>query len=306
MGKVSVSLGGSFVDTMTQAFEPARQTIRDDHIKHVLILAAAIVTLLLAVFAAIPYAIDWSMYFRPAAHALLNGQSPYDVPGFFNPPWALFPLLPLALLPEPLGRALLFGLSTISLMIIVRRFGANLWSTVAFMLSLPVMFGLYNGNIDWLAMLGFIMPPPIGMLFVTIKPQIGMAVVIFWLFEAWQQNRWWGVTKTILPTIVVVLISFLVWGFWPLEMLNARADNDAFNTLVWPWSIPLGIFLLIQGLRKHSMPTVIPASLCLSPYAMFHSWAAALLAFSRHPKIMVTVSIATWSVPFVLKAILWD
>jgi hypothetical protein len=142
----------------------------------VILSAALIIGAAILIF--LPYGIDWSMYFRPAARAMLSGESPYAVQGFYNPPWALVPLLPLALLPESLGRALLFLISFGSMFFIIRRLGARgLVGVTAFLVSLPVAFGLFNGNIDWLVMLGFLLPPRVGMLFVCLKPQVGAAVI---------------------------------------------------------------------------------------------------------------------------------
>ena len=42
----------------------------------------------------LPPAIDWHGVFRPATLALLAGESPYGVEGFYSPPWTLLPLLP--------------------------------------------------------------------------------------------------------------------------------------------------------------------------------------------------------------------
>lgn len=38
-------------------------------------------------------------FFYDAARALLNGVTPYSIPGFFNPAWALLPFIPLTLFP---------------------------------------------------------------------------------------------------------------------------------------------------------------------------------------------------------------
>jgi len=51
--------------------------------------------------------VDWYLVIRPGCLAMLRGESPFDaVPYFGFPPWALLPFMPLALLPERLGRAI--------------------------------------------------------------------------------------------------------------------------------------------------------------------------------------------------------
>lgn len=56
----------------------------------------------------LPTGEDWEIFYLPAAQQILAGQSPYQIPGFFNPPWILLPLLPLALLPAKVGSVVIF------------------------------------------------------------------------------------------------------------------------------------------------------------------------------------------------------
>src|SRR3990172_13242130 len=88
--------------------------------------------------ASLLYAIDWHNTWRPAALLLLAGQSPYDCKWFFGPPWALFPLLPLALLPETIGRLILLLVCFILFALAALRFGAGRLALAVFLLS-PVV-----------------------------------------------------------------------------------------------------------------------------------------------------------------------
>lgn len=77
-------------------------------------LIAVIVVVLVAVVATLmPASIDWRTAFRPAAREMLATGNPYHVEGFFNPPWTVLPMIPLALLPERVGSAamLVLGLA---------------------------------------------------------------------------------------------------------------------------------------------------------------------------------------------------
>jgi hypothetical protein len=266
----------------------------------VILIVALVILAAMVIF--LPYGIDWSTYFRPAARAMLSGKSPYDVPGFFNPPWALIPLLPLALLPESLGRAALFLISFGSMALIVRRLGAtSILAVTAFLCSLPVGHGLFNANIDWLVMLGFIMPPQFGMLFACIKPQVGMAVIFFWIVEALRRGGVREALRISMPLILLTLVSLLIYGWWPGKPGSAVIQGDTgFNSYTWPLSVPFGLIFLALSMKTRNIRWSMPASPCLAPYAAFHSWAAALVALARHPRAMAAVSALTWLVPVVL------
>jgi hypothetical protein len=55
--------------------------------------------------------VDWKWAYQPAVLALLEGISPYEAGGFYNPPWILLPLIPVALFPLPLGTAIMYVLN---------------------------------------------------------------------------------------------------------------------------------------------------------------------------------------------------
>jgi hypothetical protein len=156
------------------------------NIRIVQITLICLLIIILVVLASLylPPGIDWIDTYRPATLALLSGKSPYSVDIFFIAPWELIPLIPLALLPENIGRAILLLLGISSFAFTAYRLGAKPSSLIAFLLSPPVAHCLLNSNIEWLPLLGFIMPPRIGLFFITIKPQIGISVGLFWLVEA--------------------------------------------------------------------------------------------------------------------------
>ena len=252
----------------------------------VLLILIALVVVVAAMVVFLPAGVDWQYSFRPAVFELLAGHSPYhldrgiqgswDQYTFWNAPWALLPLIPLALLPVQLGRALLVVVTILSLAYVSRRLGAQPLAIGLLLVSPPVMHGLLVGNIDWLAVLGFIMPPQIGLFFIAIKPQIGIAVAIFWLVEAWRKGGWREVLRIFWPITVALALSILIFGPWPL-----RFETQAgvwWNASLWPMSIPVGLGLLAAALHKRKIEFAMAASPCLSPYLMMHSWVVVLLA----------------------------
>jgi len=163
------------------------------------LLAIVVIVLVGAMSLVLPPAVDWHSVFRPAARRLLSGQSPYEVEGFFNAPWALLPLIPLALVPENIGRAMLALLNLVIFGHVARRMGAKLLAISFLLVSPPVLHGILNGNLDWLVALGFVLPPQIGLFFIIIKPQVGIGVGLYWLVEAWRAGGWQRVLRTFRP-----------------------------------------------------------------------------------------------------------
>ena len=253
------------------------KTLIGDLRRHQVIFIIFVFVILIVVMSLVlPPAVDWRNAFRPAALEFLSGHSPYDVLGYNNPPWAIVILSPIALLPETIGRAVWLLVGLISFAYTAQKLGAKPVGIFFLLLSPPVLHSLLNGNIDWLAVLGFVVPPWIGLFFITIKPQIGIGVVIYWFVEAWRKGSWREVFRTFGPISAAAIISIIIYGFWPLRFI-ARLD-EWWNASLWPASIPVGLGLLVAAVRKRRIEYAMGASPCLSPYVLLHSWVGALLA----------------------------
>ena len=101
-----------------------------------------ILILLLVMTITLPPGIDWRLTYRPATLALLRGGNPYALEvspqaPFFAAPWGLLPLIPLALLPVEVGRALLLVISLAAFAYTAKKLGAGVVAMVAFLLSPP-------------------------------------------------------------------------------------------------------------------------------------------------------------------------
>lgn len=255
--------------------------------------------IILAIILLLPNGVDWTLTFRPAALVLANGQSPYNSPKVLAPyagaPWGLLPLLPLALLPESAGRAVLFFISLGSFAYTAVRLGAKRLALVAFLLSPPVMHCLLNANLDWMPLLGFILPPQIGLFFLAVKPQVGIAVAFFWLVEAWRTGGIRSVARVFGPVGVVLLVSFLFYGLWPMNVIKVSEHTTFWNYSFWPASLPVGIALTIAALRSRNAKFALAASPCFSPHVLLHSWSGVLIAFvNREPELLGAV-IGFWT-----------
>ena len=240
----------------------------------------------------IPGGFDWYEVFYPTTNLLLNGRSPYDGPGFYSPVWALLPFLPLAFLPASIGRSILFIISLLAFTYSARKLGAGPWMIAAFLLSPPVVFSLWLASNDWMPLLGFVLPPQMGLFFVLSKPQMGVAVALFWLVEAWRDGGVKKIIRVFAPVTLAFLLTIVIYGLWPLKTRDLIIAEH--NTSFWPASIPVALGLLIASIRKRDLNYSIVASPCLSPYLMFPSWSGALAALLSTPPEAIAAIIGTW------------
>jgi len=241
----------------------------------------------------LPDAVDWTWVFRPASRALLKGESPFSVEGYFNAPWTAILLLPIAILPDRIGRAALLIVSLISMAIAGKKMGGNRITIALLLLSPPAIHGLLNGNIDWLAIIGFVLPPQIGLFFVSIKPQIGIAIAVYWLWQSWYHGGWRTALKVFAPFVLVLVLSFFIFGLWPLRF--EREISLWWNASFWPASLPVGLALLVAGIRKNKFEFAVGASPCFSPYVLFHSWIVALLAIIKSTPESIAAFVGLWA-----------
>ena len=284
----------------------------------VVALALAAVAIVVGMAAVLPPGVDWDKTFYPAARQALSLRNPYSAGGpygspwgwlpllplgdstasaanmFYNPPWTLLPLLPLALLPPNVGRAAHLLLSLLAFGYAAYKLGAKPLALGAFLASPPVLHCLLNANVDWMPVLGFVLPPQLGLFFVVIKPQLGSAVVLFWLVESWRKGGFKETLRVFAPVSLAYALSYLVFGYSPLGF-NQDTLGLWWNASLWPMSIPVGLGLLAAALRKREIRYAMGAAPCLSPYVLFHSWSGALVAIVANQFETLAVVAGLWA-----------
>jgi hypothetical protein len=234
-------------------------------------ICSVLVVLMSSIFIIGPH---WSEIFRPATLLLLSGQSPYLNPRFFNPPWALIPLIPFALMPPTLGNAFICLLTLLSFGFVVYKMGGKASVIILFLLLPQTLYNLSQVNVDWLVALGFLMPPQIGLFFILIKPQLGVFLALFWLIEAWRKGQIREVARIFGPVSFAFLLSFLIFGPY---LQNASFMVEYPGTSFWPLSIPVGLALLIISIRSRKPGLSIACAPLLTPYIMPYSLPVAIL-----------------------------
>jgi hypothetical protein len=222
--------------------------------------------------------VDWICVFRPAVLDLFQGRSPYNGL-YFNPPWTLVLLSPVALLSPGLGASALAVLCMAVFLAAAGRLGVKRSALVLFLLNPFTWTVARQGNLDWLIALGAVLPPQWGLFLVLTKPQAGIAIVVYWLVEAWRQGGIRRVARVFAPVTMAYAVSFLLYGLWviPAKWIMVHPLNYS----LWPVSIPIGLALLAAALRRREIQRAITASPFLSPYVLTMTYAIALLGLKE-------------------------
>lgn len=239
--------------------------------------------------------IDWRETYYPAARTVLEGQNPYSIPTFRNVPWTLIPLIPLALFPERVGGVLFFIVSLALYAITAIKLKASRVAFIAFLLSSPVLYGLRMLNVDALVLMGFILPPQIGMFFVLMKPQMSFAMIPFWMFESWRYGRWRSLLRDFGPAALAISLSLIIFGTPFIDRSDDLLEST-WNASLWPWAFPIGFALTILAIRNRRKDQAMAASPFLSPYLAYHSWVSVLVSLMQHDLELVLVVIGMWLV----------
>jgi len=241
----------------------------------------------------LPPASDFIDSFWPAAHLPLD---PYSVSKFLNPPWVALLLYPLTFLSERAAQAIIAYLNLSVTLLLITRYGGSRWSFLLTLTSAPFLSLLVNGNMDWLPMTAFLLPAQWGLAVMLSKPQVGLMAGVVWLKQVKRKDLF------LIPAICLLLVSFLVWGNWVVDMfrqvqlLNTRSVVGPWNIAPFPWLVPVGLWLLYLSWKQGDVLIAIAATLCLTPYIAFYSLTAFLAVLSaRNPRAAVIAWIVLWT-----------
>lgn len=249
------------------------------------------------------YYVDWIYAFRPAVWEILSWRSPYNVQGVYNPPWTFIPLIPLAILPPKWGGIILSLISLFALLFIAIRLGANRYVALSFLLIPQIAFKtISNPNIDFLAAIGFILPPQIGLFFLAMKPQIGIAVAIFWFIESWRDGGWKQVVRIFSPISIALLISIIMYGPYFVNAVHLTDyETIWYSYPLWPYTIPVGLSLLFYAVQKREISYSIIGSPFVSPYVASYTYPFLLLGLVNTPIIYLAAYIGFWLIDIILR-----
>jgi hypothetical protein len=231
----------------------------------------------------IPFSSDWEVYFRPITLGWLSGRLVLYTDtrwgwGFWNPPWILWPLIPLAAWPVWLGWGVLVVV-TLLIMIWLTRDYARRWLVFASPLIIDLIL---DGPVEVIPMLGIALgwlaadqPYLLGVALVLMaaKPQACFLAALWLLLHHRHRIR-----ALLLPAAVFVL-SLVVHGWdWPLRWASGPSllslIPSEHNITPWRsiglWMAPVALALSVWVLRlprtRRNLGALLVANVLVSPF----------------------------------------
>ncbi len=236
---------------------------------------------------------DQEIFFRPVVD---NFFHPYNV-AVVMPPWMVVFLAPFRFVPllasTLLQTALFFAIFTA----VIFKFGGRMGATLIVLTSYIAMDAIIQMNLEWVVLLGLLVPLRWSAPMLAIKPHIA-----FGYYFGFPWRRWVPVAVV---GAAVFLISLVVWWLWPLDfvaMLQVWEDHvtRVYNAAPSGWmtpfvSVPIGIALAIWAYRRQDPLLGIMSGVFITPYIAFYSLVIpfAMLAI-RLPKIALVISVMIW------------
>ncbi len=251
-----------------------------------------------------------TLWFGPAGHITtwfdqsntfmqLPGHlvDPYQVPRFVGVPWTGVLLLPFGWLPLSLSVLIQLCLYFAILTGVIFKLGGNTRTVLITLTSFVAFNTALEMNLDWLVCIGLLVPPALSGPFLLIKPQDALGY--------WLSLKRGPLVHALIVTLVVLLISFLVWGAWPLPMWRSAQTNtlgQPYNLaplviLPVPIALAVGLFIAWRAVRRHDAVLGILAGLFFIPYITLYALLLHLaLVTTRWPRFALLVSVVMWMV----------
>jgi hypothetical protein len=252
-------------------------------------LSAVLIGLLIASANFIPIGWDFKTFFLPAGEAILNGQNPYSVEGFYNPPWLAAFFVPFALIPESIAWIVYFSLSITAFVLALRRLKLRPFCILLIMASSFVFYSLWYGNIDGFVLLGATLPPWLGIWLLLLKPQMSIGLVVLWAYSA-LLTSWKKFLLVFGPPGLVYFVCWII-GVHPA----ALPIHQTWNIQAWPWGLLFGVALIWLAIQHNDPVLGLSASPYISPYAAPQTWMVTLLPATRIPAVLVIGILLSWT-----------
>lgn len=238
---------------------------------------------------------DWRADIGPAARAWW--PKPWEE-GLPLPPYAALLLSPLGGLSDQAATAVNNALAVVVVGLVILRFGGPAWGIIPVFVS-PAGFWIFkNGQTDWLVLLGLLFFNGLDVLLFTVKPQVAAWVVVARIKRAGASWR-----RYLLPALVLIPMSLVVWLAWPVHLLDygPLLVPSEWNVSLWPWSIPIGTYLVWRAWRTGDDKYGLVASPLLFPYVNFPSYLGVLVvAVVRWPFVTLAIWALIWILSFAI------
>jgi hypothetical protein len=262
-----------------------------ERVAQIILLIAAACLLVIAVAAFIPSNAggDFKGCFYLVGSAVLHGKSPYTETCFYNPPWVALLFVPLALLPVGLAWRIYLVFMLLGFVFALYRMKLGVVGIAAMGLSPFILLSLYYSNIDWLVLLGATFAPAYGIWLVVLKPQMSIILIALWMWRDRRESK-----RKLLFTygpVIMVCVLCVILGLWRSP---AFSDLNKWSADIFPWGVPLGLFLGWLAIRRDDELLALAGAPFLTPYLAIFSWAPAILPLLKSRKWALVAVIASW------------
>lgn len=231
---------------------------------------------------------------------------PYDQAGFFAIPWATLFLLPFDPLPLELAALIMTVLYFTLLAAAIHKFGGGILAVFAAFGSAIAFDAMMEINIDWLIVIGLLVPRAWSPFFLMIKPQTAIGYPL-----AFTRREF---VRACIVGLLTLIAALLIWGVFPLDLLenmrrwetNALVNIAPMSIVGVPLSIAIGIVFAWFAFRRRDPVYSVAAGVFFVPYiAPVSAFVAFALLCARHPRFCLVITITIWViiVPIVLRFI---
>lgn len=224
--------------------------------------------------------------FYAAARALLSGQSPYIVSGFFSPIWALLPFLPLTFLSLSDAEMVYRLMTTLGILYALYRFRLKPLAVILITFFSPLLWSnLLFANVDWLVLLGASFTPRYGAWLCALKPQMSFGV-----FGLWAGQRHY---KPLVIVAALLLLNYLIFGLPDLQASHSINNGNGYSASLFPVGIPVALYWFHHALKRKDTGLALALSALCSPYYSISS-IIALAPLAKNWRGFIGAMILSW------------
>lgn len=224
------------------------------------------------------------MLFLPTPGADFHAS---DRPFIDYPPWITLLVLPVRSI------AVANALTLTALAYALWRRDAKPMHYVLAFTAMPLYWNLWLSQYEFIPLLGLVWLPW-GLPLALTKPQVAV-----WGVGAWwlQQPRKWQIATAV---VIGVLVSFLVYGWWPANLQRPTTIDTVYNLSAWYWGGPvLGGLAVVAAiwatLKTRDMDRAMALGALAAPYIQGHGYLLLIPAFARLKGVpLILVWLASW------------
>jgi len=238
---------------------------------------------------------DWDVY-RKASLDFLSGLNPMFTPLNYLPPWMSLLIAPVAILPRWVGYVVGGVIMLMVAIVAVKRLKGDVWTILLVCTTPFLLHNILWGNLEWVPLLGMLLPAAWGLIWISAKPQSGAGAVLYFLAQVARRKL---PLKVLIPFGITGLLGLILYSY-PFSIGTPPADVVATASYdVFPWGVPVGIALIAWAIKREDPWLAYAASPLLVPYFTSHTLIGPFLVLAARSKRWALVAwIAGWAYTF--------